>query len=87
MAGLRFQIILDGFIPEDLTGTLVAGIKIPTTFATKIPAIRQEVQDVKAFIGSMNRTLGGEVLTLKTTYHICYHDENPTKPCETEQDI
>ena len=87
MSGLRFQIHLEGFIPEDPTGTLVAGIKIPTAFASKIPVIKSEVQSVKAFVGSMNRTLGGEELSLKATYHQCFHDEVPFKPCEPEQDI
>jgi len=87
MAGLRFQIIMDGFIPEDPTGTLVAGIKIPKAVASKIPAIRAEVQDIKVFIGNMNRTLGGEDLSLKATYHQCFHDEIPSKPCEPEQEI
>lgn len=87
MAGLRFTIHLDGFIPEDLEGTEVAGIKIPTEFATKIPAIREEVHSIKEFVGSMQRVLGNEVLTLSATYHICYHDEEPPTPCEPVQDI
>ena len=87
MAGLRFQIILDGFIPEDPTGTLVAGVKIATAVAHKIPAIRAEVQDVKAFVANMNRTLRGEELSLKATYHQCFHDETTPKPCGIEQEI
>jgi len=87
MAGLRFQIIFDGFLPEDPDGTLVAGIKIPTAFAVKIPAIKDKVHDVEAFVASMNRVLGGEELALSATYHICYHDETPHKPCEPKQEI
>jgi len=87
LAGLRFQIHLDGFIPEDSKGTLVAGIKIPTAFATKIPVIRSKVHDVKDFVASMERVLSGEELSLTAKYHICYHNETPPQPCEAEQDI
>lgn len=87
MAGLRFEIHLDGFIPEDLSGILVAGIKIPTAFATKIPAIRAEVQDIKAFVGNMNRKLGGQNLSLSATYQICRHDEIPVQPCGENYNI
>lgn len=81
------MINLDGFIPEDPAGTLVVGIKIPTAFAEKIPAIRDKVRNVKDFVASMNRVLAGENLSLKATYHICYHNETPGKPCKQEQDI
>jgi len=87
MAGLRFMIVLDGFIPESSTGVEVAGVKIPTAFASKIPAIRAEVRSIKTFVGTMNRTLGGQELSLSAKYHICYHDEDPTKPCEPARDI
>ena len=87
MAGLRFQIHLDGFIPEDENGVLMGNIKIPKSFAEKIPAIRDKVRDVKAFIGSTNRKLGGENLMLQATFHECFHDETPTRPCKKGTEI
>ena len=82
MAGIRFQ--LDLFIPEDLTGTLVAGIKIPTALATKVPVIRDAIRQLKAYAVKINAGKDNEEMTVKASYHICHHDETPTKPCEPE---
>jgi len=85
MAGLRIQIYLDGFIPEDSDGVLVAGVKIDPAVAAKIPAVRAKVQNIKTFVGNMDRTLGSEQLSLSATLHICRHDEG--LPCDAPQDI
>lgn len=87
MAGLRFEIHLDGFIPENESGVLVGGIKIPKSFAEKIPTIRQKVRDIKEFVGSTNRKLGGENLILQATWHICFHNEQVNKPCPAGEEI
>ena len=81
MAGLRFR--LDLFIPEDLTGTLVAGVMIPTALATRVPAIRQAIRDLKAYAVQVPTS----ELTIRAVFHKCYHDEEPPRPCEPEQDI
>jgi len=83
MPGLRFT--LDLYIPEDPNGTLVAGVKIPTALATRIPAIRQAIQDFKSYATRINVGKPGEELTVKATYHVCHHDTGET--CEPEQDI
>jgi len=85
MAGLRFQ--LDLFIPEDPIGTLVAGIKIPTALATQIPTIRTGIQKLKLYARKINEGQLNEEMTVKASYHQCFHDESPTKPCGTEQEI
>ncbi len=85
MAGLRF--ILDLFIPETPTGTLVAGVKIPTALAIKIPTIRQAIRDLKAFAVKINVGQPNEEMTVNAKFHICYHNEIPQKPCEPEQEV
>ncbi len=85
MAGLRFQ--LDCYIDESPTGTLVAGVRIPTALANKIPTIRQTIRDLKAFATKINAGAANEEMTVKAVYHICYHNESPPKPCASEQDI
>jgi hypothetical protein len=85
MAGLRFQI--DLFVPESPTGTLVAGVKIPTALATKIPAIRQAVRDLKAYAVKINEGENNEEMTVLAKYHICHHNENPQLPCEPAQEV
>ena len=85
MAGLRFQ--LDLYINEDPTGTLVAGVKIPTALANKIPAIKQAVNDLKAFATRINAGKVNEEMTVRAKYHVCYHNEVVMKPCAPEQEI
>jgi len=85
MAGLRFQ--LDLFIPEDSTGTLVAGIKIPSALASKIPAIRSAIQDLKTYARKINDGQGNEEMTVKATYHICTHDGENGDCSKSLQDI
>ncbi len=83
MSGLRFQ--LDLFIPESTTGTVVAGVKIPTALAAKIPAIRQNIRDLKAYAAKINEGQPNEEMTVKATYHICHNDTQ--QPCGAEQEI
>ena len=75
------------FVPESATGTVVAGVKIPTALANKIPAIRQAILDLKAYASKINEGQPNEEMSVKATYHKCYHNETPTKPCEAEQEI
>ena len=85
MAGLRFT--LDLYIEEDLKGTLVAGVKVPNALAAKIPAIRQTIRELKAFATKVNEGKENQETTVKATYHVCHNNENPTRPCEPEQEI
>jgi hypothetical protein len=80
MAGLRFQ--LDLFIKETPTGTVIDGVRIPTVLASKIPTIRQAIKDLKAYASN-----AGNESTIRAVYHKCYHDEEPTRPCEPEKEI
>ena len=84
MPYLRFT--LDLAIPEDSTGTLMAGIKIPTALANRIPAIRQGILDLKSYARKINAGAAHEEMTVKATWHVCYHDEANPQPC-AEQDI
>lgn len=83
MALLRFT--LDLAIPESPTGTLVAGVRIPTAIATKIPAIRQGIRDLKAYARKINEGQPNEEASVRAVFHVCHHDEG--KPCESEQEI
>lgn len=83
MTGPRFN--LDLFIPESTTGTVVAGVKIPTVLATKIPAIRQNIRDLKAYAAKINVGQPNEEMTVKANYHVCHNDTQ--QPCESEVDI
>ena len=85
MSGLRFN--LDLYIDEDPAGTLVAGVKIPTALANKIPAIRQAVRDLKAYATKINVGGVNEEMTVKAVFHVCYHNEPIPKPCGAEQEI
>ncbi len=85
MPGLRFT--LDLYIPEDPTGTLVAGVKIPTALATQIPTIRQKIQALKGFARKINSGQPNEEMTVKASYHVCHHEDNPPTCGDLEQDI
>lgn len=85
MPGIRFQ--LDLYIPEDPAGTPVAGVAIPTALATRIPAIRQAVRDLKAYARRINAGQLNEEMTVRAVYHICHHEDTPTGPCGEEQEI
>ena len=83
MSLIRFN--LDLAIPEDPNGTLVAGVKINSSLAQKIPAIRNAIRALKAYAVKINAGAVNEEATVKASWHICHHDEN--KPCESEQEI
>ncbi len=87
--GLRFT--LDLFIPEDPTGTEIAGIKIPSALASKIPAIRQNIRLLKGYARKINEGQPGEEMTVLAVYHICQHGEPGLTMAEnckaTEQEI
>ncbi len=85
MAGLRFQ--LDCYVDEDPTGTLVAGVKIPTALATKIPAIQDAIRALKSYSTKINEGADNEEMTVRAQYQICYHNETPPKPCGEWQEI
>ena len=83
MSGLRFS--LDLYIPESPTGTLVAGVKIPTAIATQIPDIRTKIRALKAYAAKINAGLPNEEASVKASFHICRHDVG--EPCDLEVDI
>ena len=92
MALLRFN--LDLAIPEDPAGTLVAGVKINSLLAQKIPDIRDAIRGLKSYATKINAGQLNEEITVKASWHICHHDD-PTvgglyplgKPCEPEREI
>ncbi len=96
MASLRF--IVDISIPEEPTGTLilshldtdtgqqVGGIKLPALVAQHLTALRNEIQLAKSYARKINEGQSNEEMTVKTSYHICHHDEQGI-PCEPEQEI
>jgi|WetSurMetagenome_2_1015567.scaffolds.fasta_scaffold653287_2 hypothetical protein len=83
MAGLRF--ILDLYIPESPIGTIVEGVQIPTSLATQIPAIREQIRVLKTYAAKINAGTLLEEASMKASFHICRHDEG--KSCSSEQDI
>ena len=44
-------------------------------------AFRDTIRDLKTY------ALNHEGVELRATWHQCYHDEEPIKPCEPAQDI
>ncbi len=83
MSGLRFT--LDLYIPESSSGTVVAGIRIPTALANQIPSIRSGIQNLKSYARKINTSAGNEEMTIKAKYHVCHHEDG--KACESEQEI
>ena len=83
MPGLRFS--LDIHIPQSATGTVVAGVRIPTALATQIPDIRARIQALKTFAKKINEGLPNEEATVKAAFHVCHHEDGG--PCEAEQEI
>ena len=71
MAGYRFN--LDLFVPETVFN------KIPLD---RKQDFRDEVRALKALAVKV-----GDEMTVKATWHKCFHDEKPPRPCEPEQDI
>jgi len=71
MSGKR--ITLDLFIPDSVYTAI--------PLATKL-AFRDRVRAMKALAIKV-----GNEMTVSATIHTCYHDENPVKPCDPEQDI
>jgi hypothetical protein len=50
--GLRFS--LDLFIPENATGTLMAGVRIPNAVAARIPDMRTKIRALKPYARKIN---------------------------------
>ena len=76
MAGIRFG--LDLFIPEAVYNAIPVAKKL---------AIRDRIRELKALAVKVNSGKPTEELTIRATYHKCYHDEDINKPCDPEQDI
>ena len=76
MALIRFT--LDLAIPEAVYNA------IPT--AKKI-AVRDAIRGLRALSVKINEGQPNEEMATKATWHKCYHDEIPVKPCGPEQDI
>ena len=76
MAGIRFR--LDLFIPEAVYNAIPVATKT---------AIRGRIRELKAKAIKVNEGLPNEEMTVRATWHKCYHDENLNKPCEEEQEI
>lgn len=76
MAGIRFS--LDLFIPEVVYNAIPIAKKV---------AIRDRIRELKAYAVKINEGQPNEELTVRAVFHKCYHDENPPRPCELEQEI
>jgi len=74
MAYIRFT--LDLAIPE----TVYAAIP-----STKKIAFRDAIRAMKALAVKINEGADNEEMTVKASWHKCYHDEG--KSCEPEMDI
>ncbi len=92
MACLRFT--LDLAVPEDPGGTLilavdgVGGIKLPSAFVVKIPAIKAAIQQLKTFSVNINSGQPNEEITTRAFYRICHHNEGEGHPvCEEAIEI
>ncbi len=68
-------------------------LAIPSVVFDSIPvakkqAFSDEVRELKAKAVRINAGLDNEEVTIRATYHKCYHDQPElNKPCEPSQDI
>ena len=76
MALIRFR--LDLAIPEAVYNSIPQATK---------DAFRDRIRAMKALAIKINEGLPNEEITIKATWHKCYHDEVPLKLCEPERDI
>ena len=74
-------------VPEDPNGTLVPalGIKLPSAFVQRIPALRDIIRNLKSFSRITNEGFPNKEMTTKASWHICTHDEANPKPCVEEE--
>ena len=75
MSGTRFEI--DGFIPDPM----------PQELKDRLPEIRAGIRKLMAYCVKINEGKDSEENTIKAIYYSCYHDEVPTKPCGSVQEI
>lgn len=66
-------------------------LAIPEAVYNKIPAdkklaFRDQIRAMKALAVKINAGLPSEEMTIKATWHKCYHDAGE-QSCEPEQDI
>jgi len=76
MALIRFQ--LDLAIPEAVYNAIPAAKKL---------AVRDTIKGLKALAVRINEGKENEEMTVKAVWHKCYHDEEPTRPCEPPKEI
>jgi len=76
MALIRFEISLA--IPEEVYNTIPLAKK---------QAVRDAIRGLKALAVKINAGQPNEEMTIKASYHKCYHDELSNKPCDPEQEI
>ena len=76
MALIRFQ--LDLAIPEAVYNAIPVAKKL---------AVRDTIRELKALAVKINAGKPNGEMTVRAVWHKCYHDEVPTKPCETEVEI
>lgn len=80
MSGLRFRI--DFFVPLDpKTG------KVSVELQNKVNAIKTSILDFKNYSTKINDGKIDQEDTTKAIFHKCYHDEDPSKPCDQIKDI
>jgi len=75
MAGTR--VIIDLFF---------AG-RTPAQVNSEFPQLLPAIRAAKSKASKINEGLANEEMTVSASYHICHHDEIPSKPCELEKEI
>ena len=61
--------------------------RTPQEVNEEFPQLLPAIKAAKAKASRINAGKVNEEMTVRATYHTCYHDETPTKPCEPEQEI
>ena len=73
---MLYRFTLDLAIPESVYNSISD---------TKKKAFRDAVRAIKAYAVKINEGADNEEVTIKASWHKCYHDEG--KPCEAENEI
>lgn len=58
---------------------------IPQELKDALPSIKDKIRQLKSFASKINEGTNSEEMTVKATWHRCFHDEG--KPCGEEQEV
>ena len=86
MSGLRINI--DIYIPEDPSGKYVEQLDmtLPSEIVDNLTNFVKEIRRAKKYATKINEGMANEEMTIKATWHRCYHDMATPEPC-VGQDI